>query len=639
MKRRSLGLLFIGAVIVPSILLTFFAVRAVSHERAYIEQQLETALAAEAEAAVGRLGAELEEVREELSAGLDLPGSADPGPALERWRAEAPLAEVAFLLSPSFEILWPGAAGQAFLRTYGTFLSDRAVVPVYQNVARVLTEERRAAPEEGLAAGAAAPAAQSAAPEPRLDAGKQQALDLKVQSALEQDPELRASAYREAEQKGLKAEKRTVQPLSGMGPAGPAEPEPKSVFVSAPRRLSDIVAQGEEGLIPRFVEERLRMLYWKRVEGGRIAGCLLRDEPLRERLLAVAPIPFGGSSGSGGPADRVLAVLDETGRPLQAPGGVERDWRRPFVSREVSELLPRWEVALYLADPQAVADRTRVTVLLLGVLIAILFTSVAGGGTLVLRSLAAEMSLAQKKTTFVANVSHELKTPLTSIRLYAEMLKEKPRLDPLKRRRYLEIVVSETERLTRLINNVLDFSRMGKREKRYAMAPVDTAEVCREVVESQRARLEHEGFALTLLVECGPVPVVADAEALKQVLVNLLANAEKYSPGDVGTTPAEPGDAPPGTARREIEVEAARDGSLARIDVRDRGIGVAPRDAERIFEAFYRVDGSLTARTRGSGLGLTIARAIARDHGGDVRHEPREGGGSIFRLLLPLGGT
>ena len=648
MKKGSLGLLFTGAVIVPSILLAFFAVRAVSHERAFIERQLETALETEAEAAVGALASELERVREELSAWLRLQPEPLAAPALRRWRAESPLAETAFLLSPAFDLLLPAAgagmdaAERAFLEAHGAFLSDRAAVPVYSNVAEALAAE----PLPGKLSRAADRAAGKAAvpaslPEQRREARQKQALNLEVQSALEQDPGLRDSTAREAEQKGMRVEERTVQPRSSVGAGGAAEPRPSSVFVSAPLRLSGIVAGEEEGLIPRFVDERLRLLFWKRVGGGRIAGCLLADAPLRERLAAAVP-PAGS-------ADRVLALLDEGGRPLDtAPGTVPgssadgtpraapaddggaggggRDWRRPLVSREVSESLPRWEVALYLADPQAVAARTRLTVLLLGVLIAILFVSVLGGGTLVLRSLSAELRLAQKKTTFVTNVSHELKTPLTSIRLYAELLQDRPRLEPDKRRRYLAIVVSETERLTRLINNVLDFSRMGQKRKLYAMAAVDAAGVCREVLESQRVRLEHEGFAVRLEAEEGPVPVKADPEALKQVLVNLLSNAEKYSPAEED-------------GRREIELAAGREGANACLEVRDRGIGVPPREAERIFEAFHRVDGSLTARTQGSGLGLTIARTIVRDHGGEIRCEPREGGGSVFRVLLPLEGA
>jgi signal transduction histidine kinase len=181
--------------------------------------------------------------------------------------------------------------------------------------------------------------------------------------------------------------------------------------------------------------------------------------------------------------------------------------------------------------------------------------------------------------------------------------------------------------LTRLINNVLDFSSMERGGKRYAMKTVDAALVAGEIVESQRMRLESRGFILSRVSAAGPSLVRADPEALKQIILNLLSNAEKYSP-----------------RRKEIEVELGRGaagqpqaaaGESVLIHVRDRGIGVAAEDRERIFREFFRVDDSLASRVQGSGLGLTIARRIARDHGGDLSCAPREGGGSDFIVRLP----
>ena len=156
------------------------------------------------------------------------------------------------------------------------------------------------------------------------------------------------------------------------------------------------------------------------------------------------------------------------------------------------------------------------------------------------------------------------------------------------------------------------------------MKTVDAALVAGEIVESQRMRLETRGFTLSRVSAGGPTLVRADPEALKQIILNLLSNAEKYSP-----------------QRKEIEVELGNAASSrqasgqALIHVRDRGIGVAAEDRERIFREFFRVDDSLSSRVQGSGLGLTIARRIARDHGGDLSCAPREGGGSDFILSLP----
>jgi signal transduction histidine kinase len=320
---------------------------------------------------------------------------------------------------------------------------------------------------------------------------------------------------------------------------------------------------------------------------------------------------------------RILTLVDEQGRPLAAPEEREaRDYRRPFVARELSAVLPLWEAAAYLTDPGAVTSRAGRIVRILWALISILFVSILVGGVLVLRAVRAEVLLARQKTNFVANVSHELKTPLTSIRMFAEMLKSGRQRSEGKRREYLSLMVSESERLTRLINNVLDFSRMEQGRKRYAKERVDLAALCRELVENQRPRYEQDGFDLELGVEPSgdaAVWVEGDPESLKQSLLNLLSNAEKYS-----------------DEQKAIMVEIRRDQSWAYVEVMDRGRGVPASQAERIFEEFYRVDDSLTAKVRGSGLGLSITRRILRDQGGDVLYLPREGGGSIFRIQLPV---
>ena len=127
----------------------------------------------------------------------------------------------------------------------------------------------------------------------------------------------------------------------------------------------------------------------------------------------------------------------------------------------------------------------------------ILLVTIVSGSTFVYKALRSEMILAQQKTTFVANVSHELKTPLTSIRMFAEMLKEKRQIDLKKQNRYLNIMVSETERLTRLINNVLDFSKIEQGKKQYDMVPLNMVHLCKELFDSQRVALEHKGFKVT----------------------------------------------------------------------------------------------------------------------------------------------
>jgi len=386
------------------------------------------------------------------------------------------------------------------------------------------------------------------------------------------------------------------------------------VFVSEQLQFRQIAAGRQSGIIPRLLEERLWLLFWKRLPDGRIVGCQLDGAELRARLLALLP-----------PAAtpvRILTLLDERGEPLFAPAeSPARDYRRPFVAREVSELLPRWEAAAYLSDPSLVASRARQAGLILWTLVALLTVSIAGGGTLVLRALSAEVRLARQKSSFVANVSHELKTPLTSIRMYAEMLQEGRQRNPARRRQYLGTIVEESRRLTRLVNRVLDFARLEQGRRQYAFQLLDPEELCRGVLEKERPRLEEAGFGLSFQARgsrAGKAEVRGDPEALAQVLLNLLSNAEKYS-----------------GKRRQITVEVSRESGRTRIRVMDRGQGIPPGAVRHLFKEFYRADDSLTNPVQGSGLGLAIARRIVRDHGGDLVYLPRPGGGSIFQVELP----
>jgi signal transduction histidine kinase len=202
--------------------------------------------------------------------------------------------------------------------------------------------------------------------------------------------------------------------------------------------------------------------------------------------------------------------------------------------------------------------------------------------------------------------------------MFAEMLRDGRQADPERRQRYLDLMVAEAGRLTRLVNNVLDFSQLEQGRKRYAMRDVDLAALCRSVIDAERPRLEQAGFAVEFAPGPGPARVVADEDALRQVLANLLSNAEKYS-GE----------------RRDIRLETGAEGGRLFFRVLDRGIGIASEHAQKIFREFYRVDDSLTARVKGTGLGLSIARRIVRDHGGELGYEPREGGGSAFRAVFP----
>jgi len=223
-----------------------------------------------------------------------------------------------------------------------------------------------------------------------------------------------------------------------------------------------------------------------------------------------------------------MTILDQTGSPLLDPldEGAGREWKRPFFSREIGEILPRWEVAAYLSDPASLASRARLQSLIMVVLIAILLIAIILGGFLIFRSVNQEIILAQQKTTFAANVSHELKTPLTSIRLFAEILAKGRQPDREKQQHYLKLMVSESKRLSRLINTVLDFSRIEDGEKTYHKQRIHLTDVVRRATENLKVPLEERGFTIRIKGLDTPVLVLGDPDALEQVLINLLSNAE-----------------------------------------------------------------------------------------------------------------
>ncbi len=230
-----------------------------------------------------------------------------------------------------------------------------------------------------------------------------------------------------------------------------------------------------------------------------------------------------------------LALLDDNAKPVAiSRANFQANWKRPFVATEIGDALPHWEVAAYLVNPAALTQAAHTAKLTLGLFIAVLVLAIGVGSWLIVSSLNAELKLARQKTDFVSNVSHELKTPLTSIRMFSELLAEGRVTDAAKQRSICNIITAETARLTRLINNVLDFSRMERGEKKYNFQPCDLAGVVRGTEQTFRPHLEAGGFKFTCELPDAPIPVRGDADALSQVIVNLLSNAEKYSNGGKG---------------------------------------------------------------------------------------------------------
>jgi signal transduction histidine kinase len=265
---------------------------------------------------------------------------------------------------------------------------------------------------------------------------------------------------------------------------------------------------------------------------------------------------------------------------------------------------------------QAIAHRWAVqSFLILGVLSVLMI----GGLVLTYRSVNKQVALARLKSDFVSNVSHELRTPLALIRLYAETLELGRITKDEKKNEYYSIIRKESERLTALINNILDFSRIEAGRKEYDFRETDIAELVRNTLDSYRFQIEQQGFALEEQIDPGIPKMKVDREAIARALVNLVNNALKYSDSE-----------------KFLGVRLYRENALLKLEVSDRGIGIERNEQTRIFEKFYRTCDPLVHNTKGSGLGLSLVRHITHAHGGHVEVESTPGRGSKFTLSLPL---
>lgn len=370
----------------------------------------------------------------------------------------------------------------------------------------------------------------------------------------------------------------------------------------------------KSGWIPWFSENQLFLLGWIRRGPGRpIYGVEIEMMSLLSRLVSAMPPTV--------PEGVVYGLLDGNGQLLHQSGSslLKKD-ANPDLTVSLAPSLPHWQVAVYLSgDGVFTGHGGRGFMVLYGLLLAIFLATIIFGGSLLLWQAHRNMRDARQKTTFVSNVSHELKTPLTSIRLYAELLNKGRIKDPKKRKNYQQVIVSETQRLTRLVNNVLDFSRLEQGRKKYSVEKLDISEFLRDVLERQRLRIQEVGMNLEFMPLEDRLVIETDRDALEQVILNLIDNAVKYASGHEGG---------------EVIVELRPHPDRCEIWIMDRGSGVSPAHRERIFEKFHRVDDSLTAQQPGAGLGLSIARRLLRDLGGDLVYEPRKGGGSCFVVTI-----
>jgi signal transduction histidine kinase len=252
-------------------------------------------------------------------------------------------------------------------------------------------------------------------------------------------------------------------------------------------------------------------------------------------------------------------------------------------------------------------------------MLCVVFGAALLAGYLLLRDVHRETETAAMRSHFVASVSHELKTPLTSIRAHAETLLLGRADSAATTADYLKTILSESERLTRLVDSVLEFSRIEQGRKTYHLQPTQLEDVVRSAAKTMEYALSQLGFTLTISSDGSAPTLLADPEALTQAILNLLGNAMKYS----------------GEARSIDMRIGTRDGE-AFVDVVDHGIGIARDDQSRIFERFHRVQSIETAGIAGTGLGLPLARHVVEAHRGRIAVVSDPGRGSTFSVRIPL---
>ncbi len=290
-----------------------------------------------------------------------------------------------------------------------------------------------------------------------------------------------------------------------------------------------------------------------------------------------------------------------------------------YLSFPFPEYLPQWKLLLSENKPGFIATLLKAgsgIYLFIFILIALLMVL---GLVFIMYSLNVELRLNKLKSEFISNVSHELKSPLTSIRMMTEMLHHNRVQTEERKSAYYSAMLEESKHLSHLIDNILDFSRMDDDRKKYDFTELDLDELLMKFLESTRERLPEPGFDIRY-DRPDQVPVIkADKNAILQVFYNLVDNAIKFS----GTS-------------RQIDIILSQEDDELLFCVKDYGIGISGKDQEKIFDRFYRGDEPQRLGIRGSGIGLTIVKKIVEAHGGEVGVESEPGKGSMFIVRIPL---
>jgi len=352
-------------------------------------------------------------------------------------------------------------------------------------------------------------------------------------------------------------------------------------------------------------------LFYPLSEQSAFAGVLLKENFVGDDLIAGVIRPLVASHSP----TMAVTLSDENQRVLYSNGPpqngnlLETNLDRPFSS---------WKAAVGLKDTNIDALARDSFLHSAGATALVLVVALCGIA-LAIRATDREARLAQAKSNFVANVSHELKTPLSLLSLFSEILELGRVKSEEKKTEYYGIIRHESLRLNKMIDNILDFSKIEAGRKTYNFAHTDMAEVIDNVLSSYRYQITNSRFDIQTNMPPELPPVLIDRDAMTQAISNLLDNAIKYS-RDV----------------KQLSIATAKRGSNLSIEIADRGIGIPRAEQAKVFEKFYRVGNVLVHDVKGSGLGLSLVKHIIEAHHGTISLESDVGKGTRFTILLPL---
>jgi len=335
--------------------------------------------------------------------------------------------------------------------------------------------------------------------------------------------------------------------------------------------------------------------------GGRVVA-LYSEERVASEIEAV----IGNQSI---PRGTVIEVL--TSGKTQAPSS-------PVVAISASQYLPGWRLSFEFEDRsvfESAADGRIASYLWTGALVIAAALTLAA---ILAQSMTRQLRLARLKNDLLATVSHELKTPLASMRVFVDTLLNGKSIDADTTREYLQIISKENARLSHLIDNFLNYSRMSRNRQVFNLAEVNPSDLVNSVIDAVAEKFESAGLRFEKDIEIDLPTIKADADALATALINLLDNAYKYSSND-----------------KQVKLLTYQHGHWVCFEVIDRGIGLTKREKARIFGKFYRVDQGLSSGTSGVGLGLSIVRFIVGAHGGSISVDSQSGHGSTFTIKIP----